>query len=563
MFMRRWALLVLTLLLCLMVSSVAAFQIVEFCPDTFTKNEPDEYLVLAGTGPLAGLSISDAGGSLRFPAGAVAGTGVTVARNGTAYWQTFGVPPEFEMYDSSPAIPDMVRSRDLRLGNEQDRLVLSSGAAVIQTITWPGDVVPKPGQVHIYEEGGWDRRMLLIGQSRLAPRTYHNVTLTAFVSPDSSAEVFYDAVSSARRSIDLNVYELTDPAIGEALIAAAGRGVLVRVLLEGGPVGGISPAEKAVVRSLQEHRIPVLLLGGVSGVHARYRYNHAKYLVIDDRAVLVTSENFKPGGFPEEGTSGNRGWGALVEDPGVAAYFSEVFSLDWSGPDIGPAPAGQGGAEEEASGTFQVRSPAATFRGTTVTPVLAPDTSSLITEMIASATRSVRIEQAYIKNTSAGTLNPYLDAAVADARRGVVVQVILDSAWFNVDDLKDNDEMVILINQIAAAEHLPLEARLADLAAQDLVKIHNKGVIVDDRRVLVSSINWNTVSPTENREAGLIIDSPEVGAYYAVVFATDWDARSTSSKGKGGGAGYDPLKAGIAGVVLVLVGLTAYLRQKR
>lgn len=559
--MQRSALLILTLLLCLLVSCVAAFQVVEFCPDTYTKNEPDEYLVLAGTGPLSDVVISDSGGSVRFPPGAVLNSRATIARNGTAYRQTFGVSPDYEMYDSSPAIRDMVRKGDLRLGNEHDQLVLTAHNTVLQTITWPGDMVPRQGQVHLYSNGTWDRRVLLIGQSQLAPATYQNVTLTAFVSPDSSARVFFDAVNGARRSIDLNVYELTDPAIGAALITAAGRGVSVRVLLEGGPVGGISPAEKGLIRSLREHQIPVMLLGGVPGGHARYRYNHAKYLVIDDQAVLVTSENFKPGGFPEEGTSGNRGWGVLVYDPRVAAYFAEVFRLDWSGFDIAPAPAGQGGAEEKASGTFQVRSPAITFDDTTVTPVLAPDTSSLITDLIASATRSVRIEQAYIKNTSAGTPNPFLEAAFADARRGVAVQVILDSAWFNVDDLKDNDEMVVFINQVATAEHLPLEARLADLSAQDLVKIHNKGVIVDDQRVLVSSINWNTVSPNENREAGLIIDSPEVGAYYAAVFATDWDARSGSSQGKVGRTGFDPFKTGIAGMVLVIIALA--IRRRR
>jgi phosphatidylserine/phosphatidylglycerophosphate/cardiolipin synthase-like enzyme len=559
--MQRWALVVLTLLLCLWLSCVAAIQIVEFCPDTYTKNEPDEYLVLAGTGPLADLVISDNGGSLRFPPGAGLDSRAVIARNGTAYRQTFGVSPEYEMMDSSPAIKNMVRKGDLRLGNEHDQLILTDHGTVVQTITWPGDVVPKQGQIHINTDGAWDRRMLMIGQSQLAPATYENVTLTAFVSPDSSAGVFYDAVNGARRSIDLNVYELTDPAIGAALIAAAGRGVSVRVLLEGGPVGGISPAEKGVIRSLQEYQIPVMLLGGVSGVHARYRYDHAKYLVVDDSAVLVTSENFKPGGFPEEGTSGNRGWGVMVSDSRVAAYFAGVFSLDWSGVDIAPAPAGPGGGEEEASGTFQARSPAATFSDTTVTPVLAPDTSSLITDLIAGATRSVRIEQAYIKNTSTGMPNPFLKAAIDDARRGVTVQVILDSAWFNIDDDKDNDEMVAYINQVAAAEHLPLEARLADLTAQDLVKIHNKGVIVDDRRVLVSSINWNTVSPNENREAGLIIDSPGVGAYYAAVFATDWDARSSSSGGKAGRAGFDPLKAGIAVVVVIMIALAIHRRR--
>src|SRR5665647_1726280 len=100
--MRRWALPVLTLLLCLLVSFVTAFQIVEFCPDTYTKNEPDEYLVLAGTGLLADLAISDSGGSVRFPPGAVLDSRAVIARNGTAYRQTFGVSPEYEIFDSSP-----------------------------------------------------------------------------------------------------------------------------------------------------------------------------------------------------------------------------------------------------------------------------------------------------------------------------------------------------------------------------------------------------------------------------------------------------------------------------
>jgi hypothetical protein len=36
--------------------------------------------------------------------------------------------------------------------------------------------------------------------------------------------------------------------------------------------------------------------------------------------------------------------------------------------------------------------------------------------------------------------------------------------------------MAALINRIAAEEHLPLEARCADLASGNIEKIHNKGV---------------------------------------------------------------------------------------
>ena len=82
--------------------------------------------------------------------------------------------------------------------------------------------------------------------------------------------------------------------------------------------------------------------------------------------------------------------------------------------------------------------------------------------------------------------------------------------------------MVDLINRIGATEQIPLEARCADLATNELDKIHNKGVIVDDRKVLVSSINWNSNSPNFNREAGVIIDHPGVARYFREVFDDDW-----------------------------------------
>jgi phosphatidylserine/phosphatidylglycerophosphate/cardiolipin synthase-like enzyme len=100
--------------------------------------------------------------------------------------------------------------------------------------------------------------------------------------------------------------------------------------------------------------------------------------------------------------------------------------------------------------------------------------------------------------------------------------VLLDSYWYNTADEADNDEMVALINRIAATEHLPLEARTADLAASGFEKIHNKGVVVDDRAVLVSSINWNTNSPGFNRETGVIVEQPEVARYFRTVFDADW-----------------------------------------
>ena len=194
--------------------------------------------------------------------------------------------------------------------------------------------------------------------------------------------------------------------------------------------------------------------------------------------------------------------------------------------------------------------------------MLAPDTADEVEALIRSATASVRIEQAYITNESGTRLQRYLAAAVDAARRGVEVRILLDGAWFNTEDEADNDEQVRLINRIADAEGLPLEARIIDLDAHDLTKVHTKGVVVDDRRVLVSSINWNEASPSFNREAGVIVDDPGTAAYFAAAFDADWDT-GTGGAAAVAGRGIDWFRLGIAALVLVVIAAALLWRKRR
>jgi phosphatidylserine/phosphatidylglycerophosphate/cardiolipin synthase-like enzyme len=198
------------------------------------------------------------------------------------------------------------------------------------------------------------------------------------------------------------------------------------------------------------------------------------------------------------------------------------------------------------------------FEGATVYPVIAPDTSYQITALINSAQNSIEIEQAYITNDSPSRLNPYLSAAINASRRGVHVRVLLDSYWFNVEDEKDNDEMVEIINRIGRSENIPLEARCAELTLIDVDKIHNKGVIVDNQFALVSSINWNSVSPNFNREAGVIIDHQGVAQYFLTVFEDDW---KPSVKSQGTTTDYVKIIVVIA-VFISLIVLYYYKRRE-
>lgn len=553
--MRRF--LVLFLFLWCVMHAAAAVQIVEFCPDPHSFEDADEYLVLSGTGSLDGFTISDGEGGFRFPPGTRINGLVTVARSGTAFKQSHGIYPDFEWLDYSQLVPDVIKGDTLRLANANDALMLYDKGILVQNIAWPGDVKPREGQIHFLDKGVWDPRPLMIGQSRLSPAVFRNVSITTFVSPDSSSEIFSYAVNQASDEILLNVYEFSSPLMADSLITAHARDVDIKVIIEGGPVGGISPEGKEAIRMLNDAGIPVSMMVSRKGDPAPYRYDHAKYMVIDRQAILLTSENFKYSGFPPAGMTGNRGWGVYLEDPGLAEYFSTVYLTDSGGKSMTSCNGSAGTPESKPSGKYIAEFQPGYFTNASVRPVISPDTSSQIIDLINSAERSIEIEQAYITNETTYSLNPYLSAAINASRRGVHVRVLLDSYWYNIEDETDNDEMVALVNRIGLCEHIPLEARCADLSTSGIEKIHNKGVIVDDQYVLVSSINWNSNSPNFNREAGVIIDHPGVARYFLDVFEDDWNSTAKLPADK-----TDYLKIAVAGVVLVILILLYYHRQK-
>ncbi len=102
------------------------------------------------------------------------------------------------------------------------------------------------------------------------------------------------------------------------------------------------------------------------------------------------------------------------------------------------------------------------------------------------------------------------------------VRILLSDAFLDPEEPKDNTNTVGYVNDIARREGLDLQARIMRSDLGGLDKIHNKGVVVDDKRVLVSSINWSYNSPANNREVGVIIDHPQIASYFADIFTFDW-----------------------------------------
>jgi hypothetical protein len=123
----------LILFLILLLPGIAsAIQITEFCPDPYLPEDPDEYLVIEGNGRLDGIIISDGEGGFRFPGGSEITGRTIISRNGKAYSRTHGHPPDFEWYDTSPEIPDVIRAGSLQLSNTRDQLRIYQDNLLIQ-----------------------------------------------------------------------------------------------------------------------------------------------------------------------------------------------------------------------------------------------------------------------------------------------------------------------------------------------------------------------------------------------------------------------------------------------
>ncbi|MDV0444244.1 phospholipase D-like domain-containing protein [Methanorbis rubei] len=521
--MRSWLAAVVFVLACLTIPSASAFLITEVCPDGYAKGDGDEYFVLSGSGSLDGWVVTDGEGSVRFPTGSASRESLTVARDGAAYYDVHGIHPDYEILSTLDVVPDMVSTGRFQMANTKDDVTLLFYDEPVQFFSWPEDFSSKNGMIHVFSEGVWDERIQRIGQSSFVPETFTADSVTLFVSPDSSFEVVNGVITATQSEMLISMYEFTHPELAESVADAALRGVNVTLLVEGGPVGGMSSEEKGVLNYLTDAGVSIYTIESMDTKPARYRYLHTKYLVSDDFVTLVLSENFKPTGIPLPGTRGNRGWGAAVYSTGVASYFSKVFSADLGGYDIysyvrtsDPFPPSW--SDED----IVVHFPARSIQNVLVTPVISPDTSHLIPDLVLSAEKRVDLQQAYISPYPNSARNIWLDYVLDAGGRGIDVRVMLDGMYYNTDGEHDNDETAANINRLSENDDILVEARLMH-PSQSITKLHNKGVIVDMKYVLVSSVNWNYNSPNNNRESGIIIENADAARYFSDVFDFDWN----------------------------------------
>lgn len=286
------------------------------------------------------------------------------------------------------------------------------------------------------------------------------------VEPDDGVTPLIKAIDSARRTVFIAAYILSHRRIVRALERAQAHGVQVYVQLEPRPYGVIDQPQQ------------MLLLLRSSGIAVKWRppefqYGHSKFLVIDDRLLVLSSANFSEAGFGSD-----RDFVIMDTAPADVRESSNVFRADWDR--IGP---------------------------TLTDPnlLVSPDNSRA--KLLTLCARAHHTLDIYAEEVMDSALVNRLSGL---ARRGVRVRVIAATVG---EGIKRRLRSVhIALKQITAgARHR---------------YVHAKVLIVDDRLAFVGSENLSATSLDSNRELGVLIANPRAVAALSKTFRTDWSGAS-------------------------------------
>jgi len=521
---------------------------------------------------------------------------IWLAKYGDAFARQFGFLPDFERYDTLPTVEDLAGSWP-SLSNSGDQVILlDEGGMAIDCLAYESDSgadcgpqwsgtavspygagfgaegqilyrrldqatglpVPDSNTAHDWAQGthdvingrkvqypGWD-----LEQFFQTAKITETAVITVAIAPDNAYRAVIGQIESAQTSIRIEVQTFENIGIAQALLAALRRGVSVDILLEGEPVGGISDQEIYICQLLATEGGNCYFMFNEDDlkIYDRYTYIHAKFILIDEARLLVSSENLSPNSMPDDdksdGTLGRRGVVLITDAPGVISHVQAVFDRDLdlldhqdisdtqilealppnfvpltltggiSYPVTFPSPA-------VFSGTFAfevVQSPENSLR----------DSDSLLGMVNRAGAGDVVLvqqlaERPYWGSSTSNAVadpNPRLQAYIDAARRGARVRLLLDSL-FDSGNATSNTATCDYVNIIADGERLDLRCQTGNPTG---LGIHNKMVLVQahGRGYLhLGSINGTEQSSKGNRELALQIQSDEIYHYLAGMFWQD------------------------------------------
>jgi phosphatidylserine/phosphatidylglycerophosphate/cardiolipin synthase-like enzyme len=291
---------------------------------------------------------------------------------------------------------------------------------------------------------------------------------TLLTEPDQGLTAIYNLLSSAKKSIDMTMYELSDTKVTSLLSTAAASGVVVRVILD-------QNNEKAnnttAFNYLEANKV------SVHWANPAYSCTHQKTITVDGTMSAIMTLNLTPQDYTT-----TRDFAVLTNNTADIAAIEATFNADFTNATITP-PTGQN----------LVWSPT--------------NSRSALLALINGAAKSLLISQEEMED-------PGIESALQSALgRGVSLTLVQEN-------LKGAYSSVLTKLKTAGA-------KIAIFSSRTGYYIHAKTVLADydtpQASLFAGSENFSTPSLDKNRELGLIFSDPACMAGVEAAITADYN----------------------------------------
>jgi cardiolipin synthase A/B len=289
------------------------------------------------------------------------------------------------------------------------------------------------------------------------------------VLPEDTAQPILDALSAAKRSIQIRMFLFTDPGLTNAVIAAKHRGVKVRVMLNPARRGGESENDETNDK-LAHAGIEV------SDSNPAFQLTHQKSMVIDEEVGFVESFNWEI-----RDLTVTRDYAVVTTHKREIAEMVACFEADWARNEFTPSQHSE--------------------------LIWCPNNGrERIADFIDSAKHSLWLQNERYQDMV------IIERLVRAVERGVSLRILARSPHtLKKDKLVEGVGGLRIMHDVGA--------KVRTLKG---LRLHAKMILADDRRAIVGSINLSPGSFDGRRELAVETDAHHVVRRLSEAAQTDW-----------------------------------------
>lgn len=348
----------------------------------------------------------------------------------------------------------------------------------------------------------------------------------------AATEVLYDnsdgapvipLIEKAKKTLDIEIYEMENVNVMNALKKAVQRGVKLRIIKDGTPVNTDCPvfeqpsANDGPNCKIEREFLTWVRANGGTYVpfdkkdlcdpNAKQCFEHGKLLIADQKYALISTGNYNATSFCDKSQNAracNRDYTLFTQDPVAVRVLGVIFEHDLTG--------------QPYDLQRIVSSPMAQRL------TISPFSKDPIVGAINNAKRSILIQNQYLFETN-------LNQALIDAaKRGVKVFVNVSSVcYFRRPDAFAKERWTKIFT---AFDEAKIASRIftAKMQLRGLPGyLHAKAILIDEQTLWIGSVNGSNQAMNINREFGLFTQEADAVRKFSHKFSADFKNPQSAS----------------------------------